>query len=349
MLYQLFPDLNRQISKYDFSKIVQLCLNRSNSQDTISITVNSTTENPIEIETINEAKRTSNTAPKSMRKRNYAAENELQQEMNPYINFKSALNGGSKEYLMSQSDNESDVKPKRNIIRRNSKDGVKVKNIVKLYANGTMKLINPHANTIYDDTDIYPIPEDTVQLPTKDIMLSQLIPIMDEENNGLLKIALRYANDIPVSYEGFSNTKSVPVSKLLTRNIERLLKLNTMDEELRHFYENYLAALNFATKEISNAQGNNMKLINLTDTLMSSLRRNSVPAGLINDLEKLYRYLLVDMKNEDLSGINSRAETKGEFIKELFDYLSTGDFVDDNIKKLIKFFTKFVSSDEKLV
>lgn len=342
MLYELFPELNRKISKYDFSKIVQLCLNRSKTQDTLSLKMNSVSENPIVIDKVDQ-------------KTHPATTDIIQRRVNQETRYSSNINyvarsaiSGSKEYSITYPKSKL-IPTFRNLGKRESPFRNKAKYAVRIYSNNSMELIQLEPNKTYINESLYLIPDfENLVSFGQELMLINLIPTIDEFNNTQFEQALAYAAVVPVSYEGFDPVNPVSKLKLLQANIKR--QLNSDNLVLKKFSQKYLEALNFAVtvKSSSKRSVPQTKIINLTDSLLTSLDRRSIPAKLMTDLDTLYRYLLDDLKNEDLSNFHSNAKTKGSFIKQLFDYLSSSTFVQDNIKKLITIFRPYIKNEEKL-
>lgn len=150
--------------------------------------------------------------------------------------------------------------------------------------------------------------------------------------------------------------------KLLEHNLSHLLATKrAIPHDVMEFFENYLKALQFAdaTQEqierrhavsstpIDNAvtAQNTIKIINLTDYLLSTLNANVIPRQLSGHLDDLYDYLLVELNNDDLSDFFPKTMNKSGFILELFDFLQESKMVDGRVKSLIDMFRPFVIVD----
>lgn len=111
--------------------------------------------------------------------------------------------------------------------------------------------------------------------------------------------------------------------------------------------EKYLQDVQIAARKFKIIQESKMKIIkiiNLTDYLSSTIKDSEIPKNLKNDFHQLKQFLLVELKNEDLSLFHPDSNRKDIFMVQLFDYLIQSKVVDNKKKKLLEMFKKFIRS-----
>lgn len=85
-----------------------------------------------------------------------------------------------------------------------------------------------------------------------------------------------------------------------------------------------------------------IKIINLTDYLSSTIKDSDVPKDLKNNYHELKQFLLVELKNEDLSSFHPDSNRKDVFMTQLFEYLLQSKIVDSRKRKLLEMFKKYI-------
>lgn len=128
---------------------------------------------------------------------------------------------------------------------------------------------------------------------------------------------------------------SIGISKLKTR----------VDGNAKIILEKYSQDILKAAKKFKVIQESKMKIIkiiNLTDYLSSTIKDSDIPKDLKSNFQELRQFLLVELKNEDLSLFHPDSNRKDVFMAQLFDYLIQSKIVDDKKKKLLETFKKFI-------
>lgn len=253
---------------------------------------------------------------------------------------------------------------------------------VSLQSNGTINFItNKEMSELSENLLVFPIPEHNETIPADTQLDAEaLFPIVSKSLQifPVYQKALRYLEVI--SYQAIdhvtptkffdgtdaADSTSPPVKrrkiKILEHNLSHLLAtIRTIPTDVREFFENYLKALQFAdskqehvdrradylhvgaslANEVSTQR--KVKIINLTDYLLSTLNANVIPRQLSGYLDNLYDYLLVELNNDDLRDFFPKTTSKSGFILELFDFLQKSKTVDGRVKNLIDMFRPFVS------
>lgn len=87
-----------------------------------------------------------------------------------------------------------------------------------------------------------------------------------------------------------------------------------------------------------------IRIINLTEYLSSTIKDSDLPKDLKNKFDELKQFLLIELRNEDLSNFHPDSNRKDVFMKQLFDYLIQSKIVDQKIKKLLEIFKEYIRS-----
>lgn len=248
--------------------------------------------------------------------------------------------------------------------------------IVKVGKDNAMNLVPiiDSEKTLDPTMEMYPIPDLNQTTSLHHIVnLNGLLPhvarggkadkfdaigIMRKFKNGV-----NLLNDLgyKIIFNETDTSDSVRIFDVLLLNIRHILdqKADALSPQMVEFFQNYLRALLFAGKEmdsVSEATNKNLKAfrapnlaeikmtktVNLTDYLMSALNTNKMPAYLLDDLYKLYDFLLVDLGEEHLKDFFPATNNKGDFLKELFGFLQQSKAVDTAQKNLLTIFSSFI-------
>lgn len=136
------------------------------------------------------------------------------------------------------------------------------------------------------------------------------------------------------------------ISKKLTLCSNGISKVKTrVHGKMYNILAQYSQALVEATKRFNHVQESTMKIfkiINLTDYLSSTIKDSDIPKEMKSHFHDLKEFLLVELKNEDLSAFHPDSNQKDAFMRQLFDYLLQSKIVDNKRKKLLEMFRKFI-------
>lgn len=136
------------------------------------------------------------------------------------------------------------------------------------------------------------------------------------------------------------------ISKKLILCSNGISKLKTrVQGKTKTVLEQYSQDLLEASRKFNTVQGSRMKvikIINLTDYLSSTIRDSDIPKDMKSNFHDLKEFLLVELKNEDLSTFHPDSNEKDTFMRQLFDYLIESKIVDNRKKKLLEMFRKFI-------
>lgn len=196
----------------------------------------------------------------------------------------------------------------------------------KLQANQT-------ANDTFEKIEFQPVDSNTLpELPKS---------IRDDQK---IKILLRKFNILELC--NFTSKDHENISKKLTSCSNGISKLKLhVNDKAKIVLDKYSQALLKAAKKFKVIQESKMKIvkiINLTDYLLSTIKDSAIPKELKNDYHELKQFLLVELKNEDLNSFHPESNRKDLFMAQLFDYLIQSKVVDSKKKKLLEMFKKFI-------
>lgn len=248
--------------------------------------------------------------------------------------------------------------------------------MVRVYPDKTMTIISVidygndvknHTNPVNDN--LYPIPDYNDIISNGGIsdirdIFPKLSHLLSNDTNAIFWEANSYLRQIAYKIVYDDHNNSVRKIKLLEHNLARLLansRHNGMPDKLFQFFIAYLQALRFADIEWSywanrttymENDSNTVirqptvvefkKLVNLTDYLLATLNSTIVPDNMLNDLAKLYDFLLVDMKNDVLTDFVPQTQEANGFIRELFTFLMKSPQSPEELKKIMEAFIPFI-------
>ncbi|XP_037048575.1 uncharacterized protein LOC119083059 isoform X1 [Bradysia coprophila] len=136
------------------------------------------------------------------------------------------------------------------------------------------------------------------------------------------------------------------VSKKLALCSNEISKLKIhVHGKTKTILEQYSKDLIEAAKKFNGMQESRMKIIkiiNLTDYLSSTIKDTDIPKDMKGNFHDLKEFLLVELRNEDLSTFHPDSNQKDTFMIQLFDYLIQSKIVDNKKKKLLEMFRKFI-------
>lgn len=136
------------------------------------------------------------------------------------------------------------------------------------------------------------------------------------------------------------------ISKKLSFCSNGISKLKMhVNGKVKQILEKYSQDILTAVKKFKVIQESKMKIIkiiNLTDYLASTIKDSDVTSDLKSHFQELKKFLLVELKNEDLSSFHPDSNRKDVFMMQLFDYLIQSKIVDNKRKKLLEIFKKLI-------
>lgn len=145
-----------------------------------------------------------------------------------------------------------------------------------------------------------------------------------------------------------NNDQTENVSKQLNLCSDAIATAKShVDGKAKIVLEKYYQDVKIAAKKLKVIQESKMKIIkiiNLTDYFSSTIKESEIPKHLKSDFHILKQFLLVELKNEDLSSFHPDSNRKDVFMAQLFDYLIQSKVVDNKKKKLLEMFKKFIRS-----
>ncbi len=205
----------------------------------------------------------------------------------------------------------------------------------------TNKLLqrNETANGTNEKEEFQPVDSATLPEIPENLLADQHVKLLLLEFN-IFELCNFTSND--------HKNRNEIISKQLTLCSDGISKLKSrVNGEARKTLEKYsqdiLAAMNeYRVTHVSKMKI--IKIINLTDYLSSTINESEIPSGLRSTFLKLKHFLLVELKNEDLSAFHPDSNRKDVFMVQLFDYLIKSKIVDNKTKKLLELFKKFIGN-----